>query len=103
MKTKNISYDVDRYKKLCYIFDYSTHDTYHTICKNIRLSLKESDIYNENRMRDNMAKSDIVKILETKVHKLSYIHHISNTIKSISNIDELLEYALSQALHSLES
>ena len=52
---------------------------------------------------NKLGKDDIVKILETKVHKLSYIHQISNTIKSISNIDELLEYALSQALNSLES
>jgi len=103
MITKKNDTNVDKYKRLCYIFDYNTKDTYHTICKNIRQALKTNDFALYNRLHDVMNDKDTVKTLETRVHKLSYIHHVSNTIKSIQNIDDLLEYALLQALNSLES
>lgn len=52
-----------------------------------------------NRMEYN----DLVKNLQTKIHKLSYIHQVSHNINSMQNIDDLLEYALSESLRSLES
>jgi two-component system, NtrC family, sensor kinase len=52
---------------------------------------------------NTMEYNDLVKNLQTKIHKLSYIHQVSHSINSMQSVEELLEYALSESLRSLES
>jgi len=102
---KKTTTNVDRNERIWYSFVNKARYTYKKHPHIVQISEKQSHLNRISKIlnKNKMSYQDLVKNLETKVDKLSFIHQVSHSINSMQNIDELVNYALDQALNALES